>query len=97
MSLAKARVHNGGGSGEEVMQGETTSLALRDLAETMAGLPRRATPRIKEFSAGSAGMARNAATEWLRDFSTHGPVQIESIKTTAYRDKFVAVVAYWAA
>jgi hypothetical protein len=83
------------------LQGPSSTRAdeelLRDLVETMAGLPQQQTPRIKEFSADSAGRARNAAAEWLHDFSTHGPLQIESIKTAAYRDKFVAVVAYWAA
>jgi hypothetical protein len=75
----------------------TPTPELRELLETMAELPRGANPQMKEFSADSAGKARGAATEWLRDFSNHGAIEIHSIRTTAYRDKFVAVIAYWAA
>ena len=76
---------------------DAASTALRTLLESMAELPHLSTPRIMEFSADSAGEARSAAGEWLNDFSNHGPLEIKSITTTLYRDKFVAVVAYWAA
>src|SRR5688500_7907225 len=35
----------------------------------------------KSFTAGSAGQARRAASEWLSDFAAHGPLQIKTIST----------------
>ena len=70
---------------------------LNDLLSTISNLPRQPIPRVREFSADTAGEARKAATEWLSDFNQHGPVQIESIRTGAYQGRFIAVVAYWAA
>jgi hypothetical protein len=68
---------------------------VRELKEKIADLPRQATPRMIEFSADTAGAARDAASSWLNDFNLHGPLEIESIKTSAYGGRFVAVVSYW--
>ena len=67
---------------------------LRNLSEILAGLPIQQQPRIKEFTAESAAKARGQASDWLSDFNAHGPLEIESIRTMAYRGRFVAVVAY---
>ena len=67
---------------------------LGDLARTMAELPQVSGPKIKEFSADTAGAARKAAAEWLSNFGAHGPLEIESIRTSFYKEKFVTVVAF---
>jgi transposase len=46
---------------------------------------RKPRVRHKRFAAGTAGEARTAAGEWLRDFTTHGPLQIEKIATREYQ------------
>jgi hypothetical protein len=66
------------------------------LAETLADLPRRPVVQVREFYADTAGEARNAAAEWLRDFEAHGPLDIENIQTSRQSNRFVTVVAYWA-
>lgn len=48
----------------------------------------------KSFAAYTPGEARAAASQWLRNFKEHGPLQIKSIKVAAERDLFVATVAY---
>jgi len=68
---------------------------LWDLLETMSELPHRPRQRVVEFAADTPGNARKAAAAWLSDFSLHGPLQIESIRTSGYHGQFVAVVAYW--
>lgn len=53
-------------------------------------------PRVrrKRFAAPSAAKARIAASEWLHDFSGHGPLDIRRIKTDRYRDVFLTMVIY---
>ena len=70
---------------------------LADLARTMSELPQGSSPQMMEFSAYTAGAAREAAAEWLSNFRAHGPLQIESIRTSHYNGKYVAVVAFYPA
>jgi hypothetical protein len=53
--------------------------------------------RRKRFAARTAGKARTAAGEWLRDFTRHGPLQIQKIATREYQDEFLTVVTFTAA
>jgi hypothetical protein len=48
----------------------------------------------KSFAAYTPGEARRAASDWLRNFKEHGPLEIKNIKVAAKRDLFVATVAY---
>jgi hypothetical protein len=80
----------------EMVEPRETKL-LGDLARSIAELPQVSGPKIKEFSADTAGAARGAATEWLSDFGAHGPLEIESIRTSLYNGKFVAVIAFYPA
>jgi hypothetical protein len=48
----------------------------------------------KVFEAETAGEARKAASEWLSDFSRHGPLKIESVRVFARNAKYVAIVTY---
>src|SRR5688572_995301 len=64
----------------------------RDIAQSIAELPRPGPPRTWEFSAETPAKARAAAVEWLRDFGRHGPLQIEALGTFARGDLFVAVL-----
>jgi hypothetical protein len=64
----------------------------RDIAQSIAELPRLGPPRTWEFSAQTPVKARAAAVEWLRDFGRHGPLQIEGLRTHARGDVFVAVL-----
>ena len=48
----------------------------------------------KSFAAYTAGEARKAASDWLRNFKEHGPLEIRSIRVSEDRDIFVATVAY---
>ena len=50
--------------------------------------------KSKSFAAYSPGEARSAATQWLSDFTDHGPLRIMSIRVTEERGLFVATVAY---
>lgn len=53
-----------------------------------------AVPKRKSFAAYTPGEARTAASEWLRNFKDHGPLDIKSIKISEERDLFIATVAY---
>ncbi len=64
----------------------------RDIAQSIAELPRLGPPRTWEFSAETPVKARAAAVEWLGDFGQHGPLQIETLRTVARGDLFVAVL-----
>jgi hypothetical protein len=68
---------------------------LRSLDQVMSALPRQPEPNTKQFRADTAGNARRAAAAWLSDFNSHGPLHIESIKTTAHERQFLSVVTYW--
>lgn len=48
----------------------------------------------KAFAAYTPGEARTAASQWLRNFKEHGPLDIKSIKVAPERDLFVATVIY---
>jgi hypothetical protein len=48
----------------------------------------------KAFEAATAGAARKAASDWLSDFTKHGPLQIESVRVFAVKERYVAVVTY---
>ena len=75
------------------------SKSLDDLVGEISGaiseLPRQPRVRVKEFIAESAGEARSAAARWLDDFSEHGPLDIQNIRTSEHQNRFVTVVAYW--
>jgi hypothetical protein len=86
---------------------EALSLALVDAFdpagddEAAPPVPESAQPalrrrvRRKRFAEETAGKARLAAGEWLRDFSRHGPLEIRKITTSACRrDKFLTTVTY---
>jgi hypothetical protein len=64
----------------------------RDIAQSIAELPRLGPPRKWEFSAETPVKARAAAVEWLRDFGRHGPLQIEALRTFGRGELFVAVL-----
>lgn len=68
---------------------------VEEISGTIAELPRQPRIRVKEFTAESAGEARSAAARWLDDFSEHGPLDIQHIRTSEHQGKFVAVIAYW--
>jgi hypothetical protein len=53
-----------------------------------------AREQSKSFSGESPDAARNAASEWLRDFSSHGPLDIRSIRVSEEDESFVATVTY---
>jgi hypothetical protein len=53
-----------------------------------------ATAQSKSFPGESPNAARDAASEWLRDFSAHGPLDISSIRVSEEGDTFVATVTY---
>ena len=48
----------------------------------------------KSFAAYTPSEARAAASNWLRNFKEHGPLEIKSIKVSEERDLFVATVAF---
>jgi hypothetical protein len=52
------------------------------------------TDKRKSFAAYTPSEARAAASQWLRNFKEHGPLQIKSIKVAEERDLFIATVAY---
>jgi hypothetical protein len=66
----------------------------RDIKESVAELPRPAPAESREFAADTPAAARLAAAVWLQDFSAHGPLEIDSIRTERRSEKFVAVVTY---
>lgn len=74
--------------------GEAVSPSPAEIAEEVAEPPCFSEIRAEFFTADSAGRARTAATMWLSDFTIHGPLQIQSIRTAPRQDEFVAVVTY---
>ena len=46
------------------------------------------------FEGESAGVARKAASEWLGDFTKHGPLTLHSIRVSMQDGKYLAVVTY---
>ncbi len=48
----------------------------------------------KSFAGYTAGEARTAASDWLRNFKDHGPLEIKSIRVSEERQYFVATVTY---
>lgn len=48
----------------------------------------------KVFLGDSPGGARSAASDWLGDFSQHGPLNIRRISVTQHQDAFLAIVTY---
>jgi hypothetical protein len=50
--------------------------------------------RRRSFAGYTAGEARAAASNWLRNFKEHGPLEIKSIKVTEDRTYFIATVTY---
>jgi hypothetical protein len=50
--------------------------------------------RRKEFAAYTPGEARTAASQWLRNFRDHPPLDIRGIRISEERDLFVATVTY---
>jgi hypothetical protein len=48
----------------------------------------------KVFEAETAGAARKAASDWLSDFTKHGPLDIESVRVFAHKAGYVAIVTY---
>ena len=75
------------------------SKSVDDLVEEISGalaeLPRQPRVLVREFVADSAGEARSAAARWLDDFTAHGPLDIQNIRTSEHQSRFVTVVAYW--
>ncbi len=69
-------------------------MQFRDIMDTVSQLPHRAPLAVKEFRADAAGKARNAASAWLRDFTAHGPLDIQSVRTSYFEGKYITVVAY---
>lgn len=67
---------------------------VRRIIEDAPRRPRRPRVRRKRFAEPTPGKAREAAGEWLRDFSRHGPLQIRKIATRECRDRFLTVVTY---
>lgn len=50
--------------------------------------------QTKLFIGASVGEARNLASEWLRDFRDHGPLEIKSIKSEVRGDHSAAIVTH---
>lgn len=67
---------------------------FREVVDAVSQLPHQASLVVKEFRADAAGKARSAPCAWLRDFTAHGPLDIQSMRTTYFEGKFVTVVAY---
>lgn len=76
----------------DAVGGELVAELDRDIAQSIAELPRLGPPRTWEFSAETPVKARAAAVEWLRDFGQHGSLQIEALRTHGRDDVFVAVL-----
>lgn len=53
-----------------------------------------AEEKSKSFPGKSPNAARDAASEWLRDFSEHGPLDIRSIRVSEEGEAFLATVTY---
>ena len=51
--------------------------------------------KSKSFAAYSPGEARSAATQWLSDFTDHGPLRIMSIRVTEERGLNVPLNEHW--
>jgi hypothetical protein len=53
-----------------------------------------APEQSKSFPGNSPRAARDAASEWLRDFSAHGPLDIRSIRVSEEGQTFFATVVF---
>jgi hypothetical protein len=53
-----------------------------------------APEQSRSFAGNSPRAARDAASEWLRDFSAHGPLDIRSIRVSEEGQTFFATVVY---
>jgi hypothetical protein len=53
-----------------------------------------ATEQRRSFPGDSPRAARDAASEWLRDFSAHGPLDIQSISVSEEGQSFLATVVF---
>jgi hypothetical protein len=56
--------------------------------------PSDAPEQKKTFPGPNPCAARDAASAWLRDFSSHGPLDIRSISVSEDGETFVATVTY---
>jgi hypothetical protein len=73
---------------------EVVSNLLREIDAAIAEqLPARAL-KTMAFPGRTVEGARDAAVAWLRDFTAHEPLRIQSIKTEPFDGRFVAVVSY---
>jgi hypothetical protein len=72
----------------------TVSSLLSEIRDMMSGAPAVPGTRNRTFAGRTAESARDAAVSWLRDFDTHEPVRIRSIRTEARDGHYVAIVAY---
>ena len=57
-------------------------------------MPSKAPEQRKIFRAASPSAARDSASEWLRDFRAHGPLDIRSIRVSEKNSAFIATVVY---
>jgi hypothetical protein len=48
----------------------------------------------KSFTGQSPGEARSAASDWLRNFKEHGPLEIRSLRVSGNDERFTATVTY---
>lgn len=56
--------------------------------------PSDAAEKSKSFRGGTPNAARDAASEWLRNFNAHGPLDIRSISVSEKGETFIATVVY---
>jgi hypothetical protein len=54
----------------------------------------RPADQSRLFEGDSPGRARAAASEWLGDFSQHGPLRIRRITVSDNGETFIAIVTY---
>lgn len=57
-------------------------------------MPSDTPEKKRSFPGDSPSAARDAASLWLRDFSDHGPLDIQSIKVSEDGESFIATVIY---
>jgi hypothetical protein len=67
---------------------------LREIDAAIAEqLPAQAV-KTMAFPGRTVESARDAAVAWLRDFTAHEPLRLQSIKTEPFDGRFVTVVSY---
>jgi hypothetical protein len=74
--------------------GEVVSNLLREIDAAIAEQLPAPAAKTMAFPGRTVESARDAAVDWLRDFTAHEPLRIQSIKTEAFDGRFVAVVTY---